>query len=392
MKINKNKGFSLITVIIIIVFVSVISGITTGVIVTNTYRGINAANDKALTEFLNVYSDITDNYYEDINKEEMLDKAVDAMLEYLGDSYTTYLNAEEREALEERLNGSYKGIGVSFVNKEIVMVLKDTPAEDAGLMSGDVFLKIGDKDLTEYNDSQIKSLIRNIETDTVNITIQRGEEVKEFNVKIKTMNNYVISSGLLEDSTIGYVSVPIFSKTVSKQVDDAIKDLESKGMDRLIIDLRDDTGGYLDEANSLAKVFLEKDKLIYSLEDKNEEIKYYDDSDAHKTYPIVVLINNNSASASEILAASLKDSYGAVLVGTKSFGKGKVQQTINLTDGSMAKYTSAKWYRPNGTCIDGIGITPDYVVELDYIYDEGGNKTGIIDTQLNKAIEVISAM
>lgn len=392
MKGKNNKGFNLVTVILIIIIVSVVSGITTGVIVTNTYKGIYAAGDNALTEFLNVYSDITNNYYEDINKEEMIDKAVDAMLEYLGDSYTTYLDSEERDALEERLNGTYKGIGVSFLNKRIVSVIRDTPAYSAGLMAGDEFIKICDQDTTNMTDSEISSLIKNSKEEKIAITVLRNEQEMTFSIDIDTLDNYVISSSMLENSTVGYVSVPIFSKNVSVQAKNAILDLEEKGMDRLILDLRDDTGGYLDEANNLASVFLEKGKVIYSLEDKSGKVYYYDETNDKKNYPIVVLLNNNSASASEILAAALKDSYGAIIVGVTSYGKGKVQQTVNMSDGSMAKYTSAKWFRPNDTCIDGKGIIPDYTVEIEYTYDEEGNKTSIIDTQLNKAIEIIGTM
>lgn len=389
---GKNKGFNLVTVILIMVVVSIVSGITTGVIVTNTYKGLYASGDNALTEFLNVYNDITNNYYEDVNKEEMIDKAVDAMLEYLGDSYTTYLNSEERDALEDRLNGTYKGIGVSFLNREIVSVIRDTPAYKAGLLAGDVFVKIAGNDVTNMTDSEISSLIKESSEEKIAITILRNGQEMGFTINISTLDNYVISSTMIENSTIGYVSVPIFSKNVSIQAKNAILDLEEKGMDRLILDLRDDTGGYLDEANELASIFLEKGKVIYSLEDKKDKIYYYDETSDKKTYPIVVLLNGNSASASEILAAALKDSYGATIVGTTSYGKGKVQQTVNMSDGSMAKYTSAKWYRPNDTCIDEKGIVPDYSVEVEYTYDETGNKTGIIDTQLNKAIEIIGTL
>ena len=128
------------------------------------------------------------------------------------------------------------------------------------------------------------------------------------------------------------------------------------------------------------------------MEDKNSKNSYFDQTTTKKTYSIVIILNGTSASASEILAGALKDSYGAVIVGEKSYGKGKVQQTYNMSDGSMAKYTSARWLRPNGTCIDGIGITPDYPVELYIEYDEEGKITAIKDTQLEKAIEVISTM
>lgn len=385
----KDKGFNLLAVIIIIIVVSIVSGITTGIIVTNSYHGAIDTGDVALNEFLKVYSELVNSYYEDVDKEQMLNKAKDAMLDYLGDPYTTYLNSEEREALESRLDGTYKGIGVSFADKTIVEVMKDTPAEQAGLLAGDVFVKIENKIVEDLTDTQISNLIKNSGKDVVKVVVLRDGEEKEFTIDVKTVTEQVVVSQKIEDTNIGYISVPIFSKTITKQVEDALEDLENEGIDSLILDLRDDSGGYLDQAQSMASLFLTKGKLIYSLENKNAKDDYYDQTDTKRDYPIAILINGNSASAAEILAAALKDSYGAILVGTKSYGKGKVQQTFTLSDGSMAKYTSAKWFTPNGTCIDGVGIDPDYEVNLEPVFDENGAQIGSIDSQLNKAIEVL---
>ena len=162
-------------------------------------------------------------------------------------------------------------------------------------------------------------------------------------------------------------------------------------MEKLIIDLRNNTGGYLDSAETTASLFLKKGKLIYSLEDKKSKEDYYDQTETSRDYPIVVLINNNSASSAEILAAALKDSYGAVLVGQTSYGKGKVQQTYDMEDGSMAKFTSARWLRPTGDCIDKKGIKPDFEMAQTTQTNENGEEI-IIDTQLIKALEVIGAM
>lgn len=386
---KNTKGFNLISVILIIVVVAVIAGVTTGIIMTNSYRTVTT-DDEALNEFLRVYNELVDSYYEDVDKTQMLNKAKDAMLDYLGDPYTTYLNSEERKALEDRLNGTYKGIGVSFVDKTIVDVMKDTPASKAGLQKGDVFVKIDNKLVESLSDTQISNLIKNSGKDVVKVVVLRGEEEKEFTIEVKTVTEKVVVSEKIKDTNIGYISVPIFSKTISQQVEEALLELEKDGIESLILDLRDDSGGYLDQAQNLASLFLEKGKLIYSLENKNARDDYFDQTDTKREYDIVILINGNSASAAEILAAALKDSYGATLVGTKSYGKGKVQQTFTLSDGSMAKYTSAKWFRPDGTCIDEVGITPDYVVNLEPLLDDNGEQIGNIDTQLEKGIDILS--
>ena len=387
---KNNKGFNLISVIIIIFITSIASAITAGVIVTNNYnlayKGLS--NDKELNEFLKTYSNIINNYYDEIDKEKMIDSAINGMLNYLGDNYTTYLTKEHREDLEERLSGSYYGIGVTYNGTEIVDVTKNGPAEAAGLKAGDKFISVGGTDVREVPNA-IKALIQDAKGKTISIVVERDGEQLTFDVKVESIPSSVRYE--LLKNKIGYMKIDIFSEPLTTQVEKALSDLESKGMEKLIIDLRDNSGGYLDSAETTASLFLKEGKLIYSLEDKNEKEDYYDKTQTSRDYPIVILINEKSASSSEILAAALKDSYGAVLVGEKSYGKGKVQQTIKLDDGSMAKYTSAKWLRPTGECIDEIGLTPDYEVSLTYETNEDGQQT-VIDTQLNKAIEVIGAM
>ena len=393
---QNNKGFNLLSVIIIICVTSIISAITAGIIVTNNY-GLsykNITEDSSLSEFLKTYSNIVDNYYEDIDKDKMLDSAINAMLNYLGDNYTTYLNKDQTKELEERLAGSYEGIGISILGKTITNVSKDSPAEKVGLQVGDEFLTVNGTDVSSITDGAstiISTLIKSSDNKEAKIVIKRAEEELEFTVKIESIPISAISYKLL-DNNIGYLKINIFSRPLTDQVKLALKELENNGMNRLIIDLRDNSGGFLDSAETTASIFLEKGKLIYSLEDKKDKEDYYDKTTESKKYPIAVIINNNSASSSEILASALKDSYGATLIGEKSFGKGKVQQTIDLSSGAMAKYTSAKWLRPNGECIDGVGLIPDYEIQLAYEYDENGNEISTIDTQLNKAIEVIGAM
>ena len=394
---KNSKGFNLVSVIIIICISSIVSGITTGIIATNSYKSSTGLsyndilNDQELNDFLEVYSSILSNYYEDVNKEEMLDTAVDAMLNYLGDTYTSYLNSDEREALEERLKGTYEGIGIRILNTTIDSIVADSPAEEAGLQAGDVIVSVNGNDVTDKSGDEISILIKNSDNNTVNLVINRNGTELSFDLKIASDLISPAINYKMIDNTIGYLQIELFSKTLSIQVEKAISDLKNQGMAKLIIDLRDNTGGYLESAEATANLFLEKGKLIYSLEDKEKTADYYDESEESTNFPIVILLNSTSASASEILAAALKDSYGAVFVGEKSYGKGKVQQTYQLSDGSMAKLTSAKWLRPNGQCIDGIGLIPDYESSLIINTNETG-EAEIIDNQLNKAIEVIGTM
>lgn len=393
---KSNKGFNLLSVIIIICVTSIISGITTGVIVTNSYKNSTGLtynellNDESLNEFLEVYSSVVNNYYEDVDTTEMIDTALNAMLEYLGDSYTTYLDSEQTKELEERLAGSYQGIGIAIQGATIAEVTSNSPAEKAGLLAGDILVSIDGTSVSDKTSEEISSMIKNSSKKTVALVVSRNGVEMSFNVSIGNILTKAISYELKENN-IGYLKMDIFSKTLGTQVESALSDLESQGMQKLIIDLRGNTGGYLESAEATANLFLEKGKLIYSLENKDTKADYYDKTEAHTTYPIVVLLDNQSASAAEILAAALKDSYeyGVTFVGLTSYGKGLVQQTYDLSDGSMAKYTSARWLRPNGDCINGVGLQPDYEVAKTETYDEEGYW---IDNQLQKAIEVISAL
>lgn len=390
---KNSKGFNLISVIIIICITSVVSAITAGIIVTNNYNlsYSDLSNDKELSDFIKAYSNIVNNYYEDVDKEKMLDSALNAMLKYLGDNYTTYLTDEQRKALEESLQGTYQGIGVE-INKDrvITKVTKNGPAEAAGLQAGDKFMSIDGTKLNDTDGNAVGLLIRGTNKKAVDIIVDRNGEELTFNVKIGTIEEPAIAYGMQENN-IGYIQISKFSRPLTSQMETALKELEANGMEKLIIDLRNNTGGYLDSAETTASLFLKKGKLIYSLEDKKSKEDYYDQTETSRNYPIVVLINNNSASSAEILAAALKDSYGAVLVGQTSYGKGKVQQTYDMQDGSMAKFTSAKWLRPTGDCIDKKGIKPDFEVEQTTQTNENGEEI-IIDTQLVKALEVIGAM
>jgi carboxyl-terminal processing protease len=389
LKKNK-KEFGLLNLIIVIIVTAIVTSLTTGLIIFNNKNSENnLTNDENLQEFISVYQSVLENYYEDVDKEEMIEEAINAMLNYLGDDYTTYLNSSETQNLTEKLAGKYEGIGVELTDGNVISnIFDDSPAQSVGMQVGDIIIKINDKDVTTYTASEIANEIKNNSTDDkIKITVKRNEEELSFSVSKEELYIPAIESKLIDNNgkKTGYIYISTFSNTVSEQFKKELKELENKGMDNLIIDVRDNTGGYLSAATDIASIFLEKGKIIYSLEGKNSTDVYKDETSESKSYNLVVLINESSASASEILAAALKESYNATLVGQKSYGKGKVQQTASLSGGSMYKYTSAKWLTPNGDCIDKIGITPDYQIDLQIAED--GNS--VIDTQLNKALELL---
>lgn len=382
-------------IILIMFLTAIVSGLTAGIIVYTSYSkktGItysNINNDPALKEFLDVYNSVSEQYYKDVDKSKMIDAAISGMLNYLGDTYTTFLDKNETETLQDSLAGEYKGIGVLIEDHTIKEVFSKSPAEKAGLLPGDEFLKINGTDVTNLSSTDIANSIKNKDVSKVSLVIKRGNEEKTFDIETSNLYIPAITTEMIEGTSIGYIKLDTFSSSVSNQVDDALKDLNEQGMTSLIIDLRYNAGGFLSAAEGVANLFLEKGKVIYSLTNKKGNMTVKDVTKDKMDIPVVVIINSGSASAAEILACALKDSYGATLVGTKSYGKGKVQQTYSLKNGSMAKYTSAKWDRPNGENIDGIGITPDYLIELDVTKDATGNIIDVKDTQLEKAKELL---
>ena len=391
-----NNHIKLGTIIVIMLFTAIISGLTSGIIVYSSYgknTGISYKtinNDNSLKEFLEVYEQVTTEYYEDINKDELIKAAISAMLNYLNDNYTTYMDKDQTSMLKESLNGEYEGIGVYIQDHTIVQIFDDSPAQAAGLMVNDEILKVNNEDVSDKSASDIASMIRGTKQKEVYLNIKRGNDILDITVQISKLFVPAISSEVIENTKIGYLRLATFSSTVTKQVERDLAKLKEQDINSLILDLRENSGGYLSAAEGVSNIFIEKGKTIYSLKNKNSESIVKDKTQEKQDLKLIVLVDEGTASAAEILAAALKDSYGATIVGKTTYGKGKVQQTVRLSDGTMAKYTSAKWYRPNGECIDEIGIVPDVEVELTIQKDKNDNIINVIDSQLDKAIEMLS--
>lgn len=396
---NKSVHLSFFELAILLFITSVIMSTLTGTLIYNKLNKtgkVTTTNNEHVNEFIGVYNKLLDEYFEDLDENKLIDAAIDGMLTYTGDDYTIYLNEDATSNLNDKLEGTYEGVGITISLNEayqiyVVEVFENSPAYTAGLAVGDIIKSINGESVENKNTEEASSIIKNSKDKKVNIVVVRNNEELSFDMDIKTLIVPAISSSIKEvnGKKIGYIYLETFSGTIDTQIETTLLSMEQEGISSLIIDVRGNTGGYLSSCTKTIELFLEKGKLMYSIKSKKDSTDYKDETDTKRNYPIVVLVNGNSASASEILASSLKYSYGATIIGTKSFGKGKVQTTGTLEDGTMIKYTSARWFMPNGECIDEKGIAPDIEVELSEEYKN--NPIEENDNQLNEAIKVLTS-
>lgn len=387
-----------IEIFIIVTIPSLILSIVSGSLVytrLNNTGKVTTTNNKHVNEFINTYNKLLDEYYEDLDEAELVDAAISGMLSYTGDDYTIHMNEDATESLNEKLEGTYEGIGIRISLDEngniyVYEVFDDSPAANAGILANDIILSINGESVVGKTTDDASNIIKNSNESKITILVKREEEEITFEAERKQLIVPATKSSIKEvnDKKIGYIYLETFSNTLDTQVASILSSMEAENIDSLIIDLRNNTGGYLTSCTKIVEMFLEKDKLMYTIKSKNESTDYKDTTDEHRNYPIVVIINEHSASASEILASALKYSYGATVVGTTSYGKGKVQTTGTLEDGTMIKYTSARWFTPNGDCIDEVGLVPDKEVELSDEYKN--NQIEENDNQLNEAINILS--
>lgn len=349
---------------------------------------------KDLDKFVEVYETIANNYYDDVDKDKLIEEAINAMVSSVGDEYTSYVDSENTAEFNELVNGTYEGIGCTIQLQEtgivVIEVFEDGPSDKAGLKPNDIILKVDELDATTISADEVSNYIKNESDAKIEMVVKRGEEERTINLTRGTVETPVVSSAIYEQNgkKVGYLSISIFSSVASKQFNAKLDSLEDEGIDSLIIDVRDNNGGYLATVTDIISELLPKGKVIYQIEtdDKKESTK--DKTFASKDYPIAVLVNGASASASEILAAAIKESYDGYVVGTTTFGKGTVQQTKQLSDGSMIKYTIENWLTPDGNWINDTGIEPTHVVELSDEYYS--NPIIENDSQLQKALELVS--
>ena len=394
---NKNKERELYTskeVIIVMIF-------SIGIGILMCFGGISIitgknylAVTKDLKKVVDTYYAIVDNYYGELDRDKLIDGAVEGMISSVGDTFTSYSDTDSTSSFDETINGSYEGIGCTVATLEdgtisVIDMFEDSPSYKAGLKVGDIILKVDGESYEGKNSNDISNYIKNSGKSKIVLTVKRDNEEKDISINLSKVEIPHVSGKVIEQDSkkIGYIKISLFASNSYKQFKNKLGELEKSNIDDLIIDVRDNSGGYLSSVTDICNLFLDKGKVIYQLEDSKGKVKKKDTTKEKRKYDIVVLINGGSASASEILASAIKESYGGDIVGTNSYGKGTVQQTKKLLDGSMIKYTTQKWLTPDGNSINEVGVTPTKVVELNEKYFN--NPTTENDNQLQEAIKLI---
>ena len=349
------------------------------------------------SELFDIYDFAKDYYYQEPDTGKMTESAIRGLMAGLDDPYSFYYNPKEYQELWEEDEGNYVGIGVLIQSNmdtqicTIIRVFKGGPAEAAGVQRGDILYKVGDDLLVNANNLQeAVDIMRGVPNTDVDVTFLRGEEEITYTITRREINVNQVESKML-DETVGYIALYQFAGQCETEFENALNNLISQGADGIIIDLRDNTGGWVDQARYIADLFMDEGELCYLKYRNDEDHTTYRTKDGKADVKLVILINENTASSSEILTGALRDCADAVTVGVKSFGKGIIQGVYQVgKEGAGYQMTIAQYYTPKGSAVHKIGITPDYEVSL----PEGDN--GMYDfadmdrdVQLKKAYSVM---
>jgi carboxyl-terminal processing protease len=357
-------------------------------------------NNPKFPIFIDVWSRINQAYVnkKDIDKNELIYQATQGMVQSLGDQYSIFESPENGREIENTIDGSYEGIGVvldEFENQTIILsVLKNSPAEKAGLKAGDILTKIDQKSLKGMTGEEISKLIKGKAGTKIDVEIKRDQQTITFNI---TRAELIIDTVVEPEGVpvkipenIGYLSIYQFTESTGDEFETMLKDTLAKNPKGLILDLRDDPGGYLDAAYNVMGHFIPKDEVLINLEISDRMSSEFSKGEGEikaKKLPLVVLVNKGTASASEVVAGAIQDYKIGTLIGETTFGKGTVQEVTNYTDGSFFKLSIAHWLTPKKRDINKVGLTPDIIVEA--TKDDALRKT---DSQLQKAIDELQTM
>ena len=387
---NKPSNFKTKEVIILIIITMAVS-LFMGSLLTQKFMPVSGSKvDNELSELIKNYEYITKNYNGKIDKSEIVNSAIDGMLSHL-DKNSNYIDSETSKNFNILLEGKYSGLGIQVYNKDkdiiIHSVFEDSPADKAGLKAGDIITSINNQSTENMTSAELAKKIKESKNGKIELTYKRDNKEKKVKLNIAAVNiNSVINKTYEKGGkTVGYICLGIFANNSYEQFKQNLEKLEKKNIDSLIIDLRGNSGGYLYVAEKIISLFVDSSHVIYKIEKDKDITSHYSKGSETKKYKIVILIDGNSASASEIVASALKEQYGATLVGMKSYGKGTVQELQDLKGGDKYKLTTKNWLTSKGTWVNEKGITPDLKIELNKKYADDPSDDN--DNQLQKAID-----
>ena len=357
---------------------------------------LSSVGDTSKYKYLFTLRDLIYSKYDgDIDDQKLLEGAMKGMASAVQDPYTVYMTQEEFDTFMESSQGSFYGIGAQLGVRDnkvtIIAPIEGSPAEEAGLKAGDVILKVDDYEVVDLNTEAVVARVRGEEGQPVTLTIQRdGGEPIEVKIVRAEIKNESVKGEMLDEST-AYVQITTFSdEEVSQKFTDEINELKAQGMKKLILDLRGNPGGYLDQCVEIASHFIKEGEIVtYTIDKYDQKVVSKSKGGDLLGTPLVVLVDGGSASASEVVTGALRDHQAATIIGTNTFGKGIVQQLISLPDNEGGlKVTTSKYYTPNGENIHGTGIAPEITVEIPQEVLEAEYSRDI-DPQFQKALEII---
>lgn len=389
MKKSTFTSLEVATVAIITALISLLMGF---VIANSSNKSNDSSISPELQNFINEYNDVMNEYYNEVDEKKLLDDALEGIINSLGDPYTGVVDDSLENSLNTQLKGSYEGFGIEIRNDTdnnimVVGVIDNTPASRAGIKAYDIISKIDGQKVQGMTTTDFAKLVQGLSKSEVTLTVLRDEKSLDIKVKREKVVIESVSSTIYnkEDKKIGYINISIFAANTASQFKETLALLEKEKIDSLIIDVRNNTGGHLTAVEKILSSLLDSTNVIYQIKGKNETLKYYSTGKKTIDIPVAVLINTASASASEMLASTLNEQIGAILVGTTSFGKGSVQEVFTTSSGTQYKITTNNWLTPKGNLIQDVGVKPTVEVNLDLSYY--ANPTAENDAQLQEAIK-----
>ncbi len=400
----KMKTFSFIMLVFLLIMAT--AGLTVFALTFGEEKAVevNSPERREFEKLYTAYDEIQNNYFEDVDRNVLINGAINGMVDSLEDPYSDYMNEEEASQFLEGISSSFQGIGAEVQERggyvTVVSPIKNSPAEKAGILPNDQIIAVDGESIQGFTTTEAVMLIRGEKGSEVTLTIKRGENAEPIDIKI-VRDEIPIETVYAEmmDDKVAHIQVTSFSENTYQELLDAIDEMKSEGMEAIVMDVRQNPGGLLDVALDISNLFVEDGKPLFEVQAKGAEPEVYMSSPGTKVdVPVTLLIDGGSASASEILAGAMNESGDIQLVGEKTFGKGTVQTANDLKDGSNLKFTTAKWLTPNGTWIHEKGIKPD--VEVAYpayaslpVLDTSIElKDGVISEQVKTAEQMLEAL